>query len=419
MTGKTISHYKILEKLGEGSMGVVYKAEDTKLKRFVALKFLPPELTRDEDAKKRFIHEARAAASLEHGNICSIYEIDETEEGQTCIVMSCYEGETLKDKIGKAPLQIEEAVDITVQIALGLEQAHQKRIVHRDIKPANIFITKQGQVKILDFGLAKLAGQVKMTKTGTTLGTVSYMSPEQAKGGELDHRTDIWSLGVVLYEMLTGRLPFKGDYEQAVAYNIANECPDPVTGLRTGVPPALDRIIFKCLEKDPSKRYQHIEDLAVDLKALSDSRSGNAFQPHPARDGRKRKWLVPASGVLAVILIWLFLGPLNRFGLKPVPSPGFEKKILFIPLENLGPEEMDYFAEGVTEEIISRLASLHTLGVISRQSALHYAGKGYTTEAIGKELGVHYIFNGNPALGGCPGWAKAYAHYFPSDPRQR
>ena len=214
MIGRTIFHYKILEKLGAGGMGVVYKAEDTKLKRTVALKFLPLEMTHDPQSKERFIHEAQAASALDHPHICTIHEINETEEGQLFIVMACYDGETLKDKIKDQRLKIKEAVDITVKIAEGLATAHEKGITHRDIKPANILITKDGMVKILDFGLAKLAGRAHLTLTGTTIGTVAYMSPEQALGQEVDQRSDIWSLGVVLYQMLSNQLPFMGDYEQ-------------------------------------------------------------------------------------------------------------------------------------------------------------------------------------------------------------
>ncbi len=215
MIGKTISHYKILEKLGGGGMGVVYKAQDIKLKRTVALKFLPPELTREEEAKERFVHEAQSASALQHNNICTIHDIDDTDDGQMFICMDYYDGETLKKKIERGPLSVEEAIDITTQIARGLERAHEQKIVHRDIKPANLMVTSDGVVKIVDFGLAKLAGKTTVTKTGTTVGTVAYMSPEQARGEAVDHRTDIWALGVVLYEMLTGQLPFKGDYEQA------------------------------------------------------------------------------------------------------------------------------------------------------------------------------------------------------------
>ena len=225
MIGKRVLHYHIIEKLGEGGMGVVYKAEDTKLKRTVALKFLSPELTRDTDGKERFILEAQAASSLDHPNICTIHEIGETEDGHMFIVMACYEGQNLKEKIGSGALVIKEVIDIIIQIAHGLERAHEEGIVHRDIKPANIIITDRGEVKILDFGLAKLAGQAQLTKDSSRLGTVAYMSPEQLSGKEVDQRTDIWSLGVVLYEMLTGELPFKGEYEQAVIYSILNDHP--------------------------------------------------------------------------------------------------------------------------------------------------------------------------------------------------
>jgi len=203
MIGKTISHYKILEKIGEGGMGVVYKAEDTKLKRTVVLKFLPPEFTKDKDAKERFIQEAQAAAALDHPNICTVHEIDEAE-GQTFIAMAHIKGESIKDKIISGPLDINEALNIVIQVADGLQEAHEKGIIHRDIKPVNIMLTVKNQAKIMDFGLAKLSWGVDLTKTATIMGTVAYMSPEQAKGGKVDHRTDIWSLGAMLYEMLTG-----------------------------------------------------------------------------------------------------------------------------------------------------------------------------------------------------------------------
>jgi len=219
MIGKTISHYKILEKIGEGGMGVVYKAEDTKLKRTVALKFLPPELMRDVEAKERFIREARAASALDHANICTIYEINEVE-GQTFIAMAYVEGENLQKKIESGPLKIDEVLNIAIRIAQGLQEAHERGIVHRDIKPANVMLTPRGQVKVMDFGLAKLSGGKQITEKETTPGTIAYMSPEQTRGDDVDHRTDIWSLGVVLYEMITAQRPFKGDYHQAIVYSI-------------------------------------------------------------------------------------------------------------------------------------------------------------------------------------------------------
>jgi len=208
MAGKTISHYKIIERLGNGGMGVVYKAEDTKLKRMVALKFLPTDLTRDEEAKKRFVHEAQAASALDHPNICAIHETDETDDGQIFIAMAYCEGETLKAKIENGPLPLEEAIDFAMQVGKGLARAHEKKIVHRDINPNNVMITNRGEVKIVDFGLAKLSGCTMLTKEGVTLGTVAYMSPEQVRGEEVDHHTDIWAMGTLLYEMIAGRQPF-------------------------------------------------------------------------------------------------------------------------------------------------------------------------------------------------------------------
>ncbi len=268
MIGKTVFHYMITGKIGEGGMGVVYKAEDTKLKRNVALKFLPPEFTRDPEAKKRFLHEAQAASSLQHRNICTIHEIDETSEGQVFISMDFYKGESLSEKISRRPLPLNETIDIASQIARGLNSAHKVGIVHRDIKPANILITEQNEVKIIDFGLAKLTDRSKVTRSGTTLGTVAYMSPEQLQGKKVDQRSDIWSLGVLMYQMITGILPFKGEYEQALSYAILNKEPEPITALRTGVPQELEWIVMKILAKDPGHRYQHADELPVDLQSV-------------------------------------------------------------------------------------------------------------------------------------------------------
>jgi serine/threonine protein kinase len=255
LVGQTVSHYKILEHLGSGGMGVVYKAEDTRLRRTVALKFLPPNLTQDPAAKVRFVHEAQAASALEHTNICSVHEIGEHGD-QTFLVMGYYEGETLKKRIESGPLPLDQVTEIALQVARGLSRAHEAGIVHRDIKPANIIVTTRGEVKIVDFGLAKLSGRTLVTRTGTTLGTAAYMSPEQARGDAVDHRTDIWSLGVVLYEMITGQRPFRSDYEQALIYLILNAEPEPPSKLRPETAPGLAQIIGHALVKQAADRYQ-------------------------------------------------------------------------------------------------------------------------------------------------------------------
>ncbi len=268
MVGSSISHYKILSKLGEGGMGVVYKAIDAKLNRSVALKFLATHLLGENEEKTRFIREAQAAAALDHPNICTVHEIDEID-GQTFIAMACVEGQSVKQKIAARPLKLDEALEIAIQTAQGLKAAHQKGIVHRDVKPANLMLTEEGQVKIMDFGLAQLAERSRLTKTATILGTPAYMSPEQAQKSATDRRTDIWSLGVVVYEMVTGQLPFEREREQAVLYAISSQEPEPITALRAGLPMELEWIVSKALAKDREERYQHVEEMIVDLKSLS------------------------------------------------------------------------------------------------------------------------------------------------------
>lgn len=313
--GSTVaSRYEIIEELGRGGMGVVYKAKDTKLKRTVALKFLSPELTRDSEAKERFIHEAQTASALDHPNICTVHEIDE-DEGQMFIAMAYIEGQSLREKVKAGPLKLDEALDIAVQVAEGLFEAHEKGVVHRDIKSANIMVAAKSQAKIMDFGVAKLAGQTRFTRTGATMGTVAYMSPEQARGEKVNHRTDLWSLGVVLYEMVIGQLPFKGDHEQAAMYSILNEEPEPITGMRTGVPMELERIVNKALTKDPAARYQHADDMLVDLRLLKDNITAflkspiikaPAFaKPQPKRWKRALPWsLAVLMVVIVFVAIW-------------------------------------------------------------------------------------------------------------------
>ncbi len=265
MIGKTISHYKILEKLGEGGMGIVYKAEDIQLQRLVALKFLPPHVSKDSEEKARFIHEARSASALNHPNVTTIYGIEESSEG-LFIAMECVEGKTLKQIVKEGPLSMKKVLDLGIQICEGLAVAHEKGVIHRDIKSENIMVTARGQVKIMDFGLAKLKGASKLTQAGTTLGTIGYMSPEQASGEEVDQRSDIFSAGVVLYELLTGRLPFQGENQAAIVNAIINEEPQPVARFNSQASAKLEDMVSKALAKDREERYQHIDDLLADLR---------------------------------------------------------------------------------------------------------------------------------------------------------
>jgi len=307
MRGTTISHYKILSKLGEGSMGVVYKAQDMKFGRTVALKFLAPHLLTNEDAKKRFVRDAKAVAALDHPNICTLYEIDEAK-GRTFMAMAYLDGQILEDKIATGPFNHDLALDIAKQITKGLQEAHNKGISHRDIKPSNVSLVETSSkdllAKIMDFGLAHLAGQTQLTQHDTILGTVAYMSPEQTQAAGVDHRTDIWALGVVLYEMVSGQRPFRGEYDRAVMYSIVSEEPEPLTSLRTGVPMELEWIVGKALAKDRERRYQsgiefivNLENLATKLRAES-LRVASPARPAPSRgiaapsgpEGQRASW---------------------------------------------------------------------------------------------------------------------------------
>ncbi|MBI3110221.1 MAG: protein kinase, partial [Ignavibacteriales bacterium] len=393
MISQTISHYKILEKLGEGGMGVVYKAQDTKLDRIVALKFLPPNLASDENDKKRFVHEAKAASALDHPNICNIHEIDETLDGQVFIAMAFYEGTPLNKKIEQGPLKLEEAVDIGIQIAEGLQAAHRKDIIHRDIKSSNVMATASGQIKILDFGLAKRAGATLLTKSGATVGTVPYMSPEQARGEKVDHRTDIWSLGIVLYEMITGRLPFRSDYNEALVYSILNEDPPPPTSLRSDVPMELERIVKKAMQKEHASRYQHVDEMVTDLRALKQAimsgREGAAVsRARPSL--KKRTYTYLSLGVIALVMIAVAL----LTNLQPTREK-FES-LAVLPLENMGRDpDQEYFADGMTEALITELSKISALRVISRTSAMQYKGVKKPLPQIARELNVDALIEGS------------------------
>ncbi|MCI0330275.1 MAG: protein kinase [candidate division Zixibacteria bacterium] len=345
MTDQTVSHYKILEKIGAGGMGVVYKAQDTRLDRTVALKFLPEHLLNDAAAKARFIHEAKGASAINHPNITTVYDIDEAE-GKCFIAMEYLEGKTVKALVKENP-KLDEALGIAIQLAEGLAAAHKKELVHRDIKPENIMLTKDGTVKIMDFGLAKLKGQANLTESDATPGTAAYMSPEQARGEETDPRSDLFSFGVVLYELVTGRLPFSGAHAAAVAYSICFEEPERLSGL----PEGLQRILEKALKKNRELRYSSAAELQADLKAL--------------REGS----LLPERSFRRVMLAVL-------------------------PFENLGPPEQEHFADGITDEITTHLAKISELGVISRTSAMTYKNAKKPLPQIGRELKVDYVVEG-------------------------
>ena len=336
--GVIAEKYKIARELGRGGMGRVYKAEDIRLRRPVALKFLPPDLVREQEARERFVREAQAASALDHPNICTIYEINETEEGQMFIAMAYYGGESLKERIERGPLGIEDALNIAVQAAEGLARAHEAGMVHRDIKPANILITPRDEVKIVDFGLAKLTGMHITTRIGTPMGTVLYMSPEQARGDPVDKRTDIWALGVVLYEMLTGTLPFAGENEQAVIYSILNVQPKAPTYVHTGIPPALEKVVIKAIKKDAAERYSDAEEILLDLRKLK-----NELDTTGAI-----KTFVGIGGGVEDIVIW---EP------KPVAVISFEN--------NTGDASYDYLRKAIPNLLITSLEQSKYLRVVT------------------------------------------------------
>lgn len=388
MIGKTVSHYRIEEKIGAGGMGEIYLAQDTRLNRRVALKFLPESLVADPESRERLLREAQAVSRLSHPNILTVFAVEHAE-GRDFIAMEYIAGATLGRAAEQKNWSIDDLIEIAIQIADGLRSAHEAEVVHRDLKPSNILIDREGRARILDFGIAKVKGASKLTKTGSTMGTVSYLSPEQAQGKDVDARSDLFSFGAILYELISGQLPFGGDHEAAIVYAIANEEPEPLARFKKNVPDELQRIVTKCLAKDPRERYQSATDLVADLRTLRRRQTTGTIPPVPARKSSRTLIYVAAAAVILIAAgLWLlpFMNP------QPKQATARDTIMLAVlPFQNLGSPDDEYFASGVNEEILTDLAQVPGLGVISRTSTMKYKDHTKSIKEIADELGVDYV----------------------------